>query len=41
MATYIKLPDYKDNDSKEQCFFNSENRYEAHINISKARIKSI
>ena len=29
MATYIRLTDYKDSDSKEQGFFKSENRYEA------------
>jgi hypothetical protein len=29
MATYIRLIDYKDSDSKEQGFFKSENRYEA------------
>lgn len=29
MATYIRLTDYKDSDSKEQEFFKSENRYEA------------
>ena len=29
MATYIRLTDYKDRDSKEQGFFKSENRYEA------------
>ena len=29
MSTYIRLTDYKDSDSKEQGFFNSENRYEA------------
>lgn len=28
MATYIRLTDYKDSDSKEQGFFKSENRYE-------------
>lgn len=28
MATYIRLTDYKDSDSKEKWFFNSENRYE-------------
>ena len=28
MSTYIRLTDYKDSDSKEQGFFNSENRYE-------------
>ena len=29
MATYIRLTDYKDSDSKEQGFFKSKNRYEA------------
>jgi hypothetical protein len=29
MATYIRLTDYKDSNSKEQGFFKSENRYEA------------
>ncbi|MDS1371435.1 BREX-1 system adenine-specific DNA-methyltransferase PglX [Aliarcobacter butzleri] len=29
MATFIRLTDYKDSDSKEQGFFKSENRYEA------------
>ncbi|MCT7482360.1 BREX-1 system adenine-specific DNA-methyltransferase PglX [Aliarcobacter cryaerophilus] len=29
MATYIRVTDYKDSDSKEQGFFKSENRYEA------------
>jgi hypothetical protein len=29
MATYIRLTDYKDSDSKEQGFFKPENRYEA------------
>ena len=29
MATYIRLTEYKDSDSKEQGFFKSENRYEA------------
>ena len=29
MATYIRLTDYKDSESKEQGFFKSENRYEA------------
>ena len=29
MATYIRLTDYKDSDSKEQGFFKNENRYEA------------
>ena len=29
MATYIRLTDYKDSDSKEEGFFKSENRYEA------------
>ncbi|MCT7518897.1 BREX-1 system adenine-specific DNA-methyltransferase PglX [Aliarcobacter cryaerophilus] len=29
MATYIRLTDYKDSDSKEQGFFKCENRYEA------------
>lgn len=29
MATYIRLTDYKDRDSKEQGFFKPENRYEA------------
>lgn len=29
MATYIRLTDYKDSDSKEQGFFKDENRYEA------------
>ena len=28
MATYIRLTDYRDSDSKEQGFFKSENRYE-------------
>ena len=28
MATYIRLTDYKDSDSKEQGFFKSENKYE-------------
>lgn len=29
MATYIRLTDYKNSDSKEEGFFKSENRYEA------------
>ena len=29
MATYIRLTDYLDSDSKEQGFFKPENRYEA------------
>lgn len=29
MATYIRLTDYKDSDSKEKWFFKGENRYEA------------
>ncbi len=29
MATYIRLTDYKDSDSKEQEFFKGKNRYEA------------
>ncbi|RXJ95789.1 hypothetical protein CRU94_04020 [Arcobacter sp. AHV-9/2010] len=29
MATYIRLTDYKDSDSKEEGFFKPENRYEA------------
>lgn len=32
MATYIRLTDYKDSESKEEGFFKSENRYEAKQN---------
>ncbi len=41
MATYIRLTDYKDSDSKEQGFFKDENLYKTNIDISLSRIKSI
>ncbi len=37
MSTYIRLTDFKDNISKEQGFFKSEDRYDSNSDIFQSQ----